>query len=190
MPEPRYRSIVQFDSEKGVFVARAPELEHCQAEGATRAEALAKLEEEMDAQIHNMAEQGAQPPAAVDDEEFSGQLALKVSRSLHRELAFQARAEGIELAPLLAELLAAALETRRTARSGPRRPPPVESDGERAGRNPDRLRPGFGGRYHGIMDDRANFIEYVRGLDQGGGQPAGPGGGGGRRRRHRNKGGG
>jgi predicted HicB family RNase H-like nuclease len=189
MSEPKYRTIVQYDFEKRVFVARAPELEHCQAEGATRAEAQAKLEEEMDAQIRNMAEQGARPPPAVDEEEFSGQLSLKVSRGLHRELAFQARAEGIELVPLLSEMLATALETRRAQRAGPRRPASTEGDGERAGRNPDRLRQGVGGRYHGIMDDRANFIEYVRTLDQGSGQPGGPGPGGGRRRRHRNKGG-
>jgi predicted HicB family RNase H-like nuclease len=184
----RYRCMVQFDAEKQVYRARAPELEHCQAEGATRAEALARLEEEMDAQVSNMREHGAQPPVAVDDETFSGELQAQVSRSLHRELVYQARGDGIELGQLVGELLASALEARRAPRGGPRRPAPVETEADPNGRPPrDRLRQGFGTRYHGIMDDRANFIEYVRGLDQGGGQ-GGPGGGR-RGRRHRGKGG-
>jgi predicted RNase H-like HicB family nuclease len=186
MAEPKYRSSVQFDSEKQLFVARTPELEHCQAEGATRAEAMAKLEEEMEAQIRNMREQGGQPPRAVDEEDFSGELAVKVSRTLHRELAYQARGEGIELAQLTSELLAGALEARRAGRGERRRPGPNEADGERGPRNHDRLRQGFGNAYHGIMDDRANFIEYVRGLEQGNQAPGGPPGmGGGGRRRHR-----
>ena len=193
MPEAKYRSIVQYDPEKQVFTARAPELEHCQAEGATRAEALARLEEEMDAQIHNMLEQGAQPPHAVDQEEFSGELQAKVSRSLHRELMYLARAEGIELPQLVGEMLASALDGRRSQRSAVRRQGPSEADADRQprGGNHDRGRPGFGPRYHGIMDDRANFIEYVRNLEQNGGpQPGGaPGlGGGGANRRRRRRG--
>jgi predicted HicB family RNase H-like nuclease len=191
MSEARYRCTVQFDPEKQVFRARAPELEHCQAEGATRAEALARIEEEMDAQVRNMREQGAHPPTPADEESFTGEVQARLSRSLHRELVFQAREEGIELGQLMSELLAASLESRRAARGGPRRPAPAEHDGDRGDRGPrDRERPrqGYGGRYHGIMEDRANFIEYVRGLDQGaGGQHGGQGGGrhgGGGRRRH------
>ncbi|HEY3358752.1 MAG TPA: hypothetical protein VGQ83_36225 [Polyangia bacterium] len=194
MPEAKYRSIVQYDPEKQVFTARTPELEHCQAEGATRAEALAKLEEEMDAQIRNMRDQGAQPPRAVDEEEFSGELQAKVSRSLHRELAYQARAEGIDLGQLVGEMLASALDGRRGGqRSGQRRAGPAgDADGQRGGNHADRGRPGFGPRYHGIMDDRANFIEYVRNLEQNGGpQPGGaPGLGGGGAGRHRRRRGG
>jgi predicted HicB family RNase H-like nuclease len=198
MPEAKYRTIVHYDPEKRLFVARTPELEHCQAEGASRAEALGKLEEEMDAQIRNMMEQGGQPPAAVDQEEFSGEVQARVSRTLHRELAYQARSEGVELQQLVGELLASGLEGRRGQRSGGRRPGGnSELDGDRNNRNHERGRMGqggFGTRYHGIMDDRANFIEYVRTLEQNGG-PAGGGGsglGGGagrRRRRGRGKGG-
>ena len=45
---PHYRVLVQYDPEKNVYTARAPELEHCSAEGATRAEAIAKVEEEIE----------------------------------------------------------------------------------------------------------------------------------------------
>ena len=193
----RYRVVVQFDSERSVFLARAPELEHCSGEGATRAEAVAKVEEEIDAQLRNMREQGGgAPPAALDGDggAEAGDLALKLSRTLNRELLWQARLEGIEVAQLATEILAAGLETRkgtRARRSGNEAQPQGE-DGNRQPRRDDRGPPqndrrGFqggnnrgggagGGRYHAIMDDRATFVEYVRGLEGGGGR--GPGGGG------------
>ena len=40
MSKPNYRAVVTFDSERKVFSARAPELEHCSGEGASRAEAI------------------------------------------------------------------------------------------------------------------------------------------------------
>lgn len=190
MSKPNYRATVTFDSERKLFVARAPELEHCSAEGATRADALAKLEEEIDAQLANMLSHGSTPPRAVDEETFSGEISAKVSKLLHRDLAYQARSEGIDIDHLVGELLAAAMESRkqtRGVRSGNSRPredsQPHDNVGNRfdGGRNR-----GFGGRGNNahLLDDRANFIEYVRGLEQQGGAPrhgghGGPGGGGG-----------
>jgi len=210
MSKPNYRAILSFDSERKVFMARAPELEHCSGEGATRAEAVAKLEEEIDAQLANILSHGSTPPRAVDEETFSGEISAKVSKLLHRDLMYQARSEGIDLDHLVGELLAAAMESRkqhRGLRSGNSRAPqehqPHDNVGNRfegGGRNR-----GFGGRNNNahLLDDRANFIEYVRGLEQqggaptrhgghgghGGGGPGGPGGGG-RGRRGRGGGGG
>jgi len=180
---PNYRVLVHYDPEKNVFVARAPELEHCRAEAATRQEAMARIEEEMTAQLEVMRERGGTPPVPVDDPaaEFSGEINAKVSHQLHRELAFQARAEGVELGQLLSEILPAALELRRRER---RRAGPQEGRDERSDRGQERGdrdrrggRAGQGGRYHAIMEDKATFLEYVRGLDSGGGQrppPRGP----------------
>ena len=200
-----YRVLVTYDPERSVYVARAPELEHCSSEGATRGEALTKLEEEIDAQLRNAREQGGRPPAPVDEDPMlSGELSAKVSRTLHRDLVWQARSEGVELGQLVGEMLAAALETRRqrgrrpTANSQPEPravsgadPEPPRRDDRRDDRPPNR---GFGregggrgqgGRYHAIMEDRATFLEYVRGLDSGGGGrgPGGPGPSGPRRPR-------
>ncbi|HEX9103924.1 MAG TPA: type II toxin-antitoxin system HicB family antitoxin [Polyangia bacterium] len=203
MSKPNYRATVTFDSDRKVFSARAPELEHCSGEGATRAEALAKLEEEIDAQLANMLSHGSTPPRAIDEETFSGEIAAKVSKLLHRELAYQARSEGIDLDHLVGELLAAAMESRkqhRGVRSGNSRPREDQQPHDNVGNRFDgggRQR-GFGGRGNNahLLDDRANFIEYVRGLEQQGGAPrhgghGGPsGGGGGRGRRGRGGGGG
>ena len=189
MSKPNYRATVTFDSERKVFSARAPELEHCSGEGATRAEALAKLEEEIDAQLANILSHGSTPPRAVDEETFSGEVSAKVSKQLHRELAYQARSEGIDLDHLVGELLAAAMESRkqhRGVRSGNSRPredhQPNDNVGNRfeGGGNRGGGR-GFGGRGNNVhlLDDRANFIEYVRGLEQQGGAPTRHGGHGG-----------
>ena len=189
-----YRVLVTYDPARSLYVARAPELEHCSAEGATRAEAVARVDEEIDAQLRNIHEQGGRVPPAVDEEgsAFSGELSAKVSRALHRDLVWQAKAEGVELPQLVSEMLAAALETRRQrgrrpaagAPQGEPRPDRPEADA-RPGPRPFRPNErGQGGRYHAIMEDRATFLEYVRGLDSNG-APRGPAGG--QRRRGRGR---
>jgi len=209
MSKPNYRVILTYDAERKIFHARAPELEHCAAEGATRAEAIGRVEEEIDAQLANMLSHGTTPPRSVDEETFAGEFGVKVSKNLHRDLAYQARAEGIELDHLIGELLASAMEGRkqsnRTQRGGNRQPQehvPHDSIGNRhdGGGGGGPRRGGFGGgrnnNNYQLLDDRANFIEYVRGLEQSGGhghgRPQGPGGGGpggGGDRRRRGRGG-
>lgn len=198
-----YRVLVNYDPERSVFEARAPELEHCTSEGATRAEALTKLEEEIDAQVRNAREQGGALPPALDESEggaATGELSVKVSKGLHRDLLFQARADGVELSQLVGELLSAALDGRRGARRPPQRgagqgqgPGDVQPR-QNFGNRPPRDERGGGGRYHSIMEDRASFVEYVRGLESSGGVPGrgprGPRGGDDPRRRGPQGGGG
>ena len=148
MSKPNYRATVTFDPDRKVFSARAPELEHCSGEGATRAEAIAKLEEEIDAQLANMLSHGSTPPRAVDEETFSGEVSAKVSKQLHRDLAYQARSEGIDLDHLVGELLAAAMESRkqhRGVRSGNSRPREDQQPNDNVGNRFD----GGGGRAAG-----------------------------------------
>lgn len=186
-----------------MFVARAPELPHSMGEGPTRAEAIARIEEEIEAQLQNIRGQGGQVPVAVDEEQFSGAVTLQLSKGLHRDLVWQARSEGVEVDQLASELLAAALPGRvegAKRHSSGNRPRHEEfaSDNIGNGGNDrfDRGRPrsGLGGRYQaatGMLDDRANFIEYVRGLEHGGqgGQGGDRGGDRGGRRRRRGRGG-
>jgi hypothetical protein len=116
---------------------------------------------------------------------------------LHRDLVYQARSEGIDLDHLVGELLAAGMEGRKAsahrARGGNRATPdhgPSDNVGNRfdGGGRPQRGFGRGGGNSH-LLDDRANFIEYVRGLEQNGGArhagPHGCGGGGGDRGRNR-----
>lgn len=178
MSKPNYRVVLSFDSGRKVFIARAPELDPCSAEGPTRKEAIDHLEEEIDAQLANMLAHGSTPPRSVDEEEFTGEITLKISKSLHKELAYTARHEGIDTQQLVSELVAAALADRR-----PKGRNPQAQQGERNGNR------GYGNRGNNmaLLDDRANFIEYVRGLDNGN---ASPGNGGPRHAGHGGPGGG
>ena len=169
MSKPNYRVILTYDAERKIFHARAPELEHCAAEGATRAEAIGRVEEEIDAQLANMLSHGTTPPRSVDEETFSGEFGVKVSKNLHRDLVYQARAEGIELDHLVGELLAAAMEGRkqhRAQRGGNRvaqEHVPHDNIGNRHdGGGGAPRRGGFGGgrnnNNYQLLDDRDNFI--------------------------------
>jgi predicted RNase H-like HicB family nuclease len=164
-----YRIIVSYLEEKKAFIARAPELEGCEAQGESRQEALATLEEEMAAQIENMEEQGIAPPQPLDEQDLDGQLSVKVTQALHRDLVFMAKAQKVELETLLVELLSQPTSYRGAGQGRPR------SEGR------GRQREGQGRRYHNIMENREDFIEYVRGLDHGGGGGRSGGRGGGRR---------
>lgn len=207
MSSPNYRVHVSFDGERKVFIARVPELPACLGEGATRSEALTNMERELDALVATYTDRGARPPVSADEEPVSGEITTQVSRTLHRELLFAARTEGVELGLLIAELLASGLEHRQ--RRGGRRPQPPEAAGDSAGNQRGRepgQDGGRGGRYeggrrgehnsaarfHGLLEDRASFMEYVRGVEAegrgatarggyGGGdrgrRPPGPGGG-------------
>lgn len=183
MPTPNYRVSLSFDGERKVFQARAPELEHCFGEGATRFDAISRLEEEIQAQVQNMLAHGSHPPVPIDEAPLSGTVELKLSQTLHRELLWQARQEGVEVGQLASEMLSGAIEGRKGTRqqraNGNRQPQgdaqPHDNIGNSApgggGRAPGN-RGGFGPRYTPqLLDDRANFIEYVRGLEQTGGAP-------------------
>lgn len=212
MSRPNYRVLLSYDGERKVFVARIPELPPCTGEGATRSEAIANMERELDALLQNLGDSGSRVPGAIDDLPASGELSVKVSRSLQRDLAFHAQVEGVELNQFLAELLAAGLEHRLRSGRPQRRPHPNEAgpDAERrsershgnersdrehdGGRWRDRDR-NNAARFHGLLEDRASFMEYVRGLESEGGHgnhrgPRQGGGPGYDRGGHDNRGGG
>lgn len=177
MGRPNYRVVLSFDSERKVYIARVPELPHCTGEGSTRSEAILKVEEELDALLANMAERGTRPPVAIDERELGGELAVRVSKGLQRELHWQAQMEGVEVGQLISEMLSGGLEqrrqaSRRPAQRGPNdlgpgqgndRPRSFNRD-DRDDRGGPRRGPGQGqgGR---LLDDRAHFIEYVRNLE-------------------------
>lgn len=205
MGKPNYRVVVSFDPRRASWSARAPELEHLTGDGASRKDAIAKLEEEIDAQLANMLSLGSEPPKAADEIDHSGEVSAKISKSLHRELYYMAQSEGVELDQLVGELLSFALAQRQGTRAPSRKQQPggvlsddignrVEAprhstaDGNRAdGNRGGNVRRGGNPQ---LLDDRANFIEYVRNLDQN--PPSIPQnrGGGGFQRPNNNNGGG
>jgi predicted RNase H-like HicB family nuclease len=180
-----YRILVKYDGEKEQFIASVPELGDLKAVGKTRAEALEGAEAEVENAFRQAAEEGKEMPPPLDGTEFSGELTVKVSPSLHRELVYLAKTDGIEIDQLLGEIVSAGCAIRSAIKS---RPQATEHKGRdsrgRDGRR-DGRRPGRGNRYFNIMDDKASFMEYVRGLETGGGGGRGGRRGGGGRGRGR-----
>ncbi len=162
-----YRILVHFDASTEKFVAAVPELGEIKTEGKTRTEAIEKAEEAIESAIRNAAEQDTPLPPPMDRTEFSGELTVKISPSLHRELAFLATEDGMEPDQLAAELINTGIAIKTTGRlkTGSARSTTRDDRGSggrrRSGRPPKK-------NYHNIMDDRAAFIEYVRSIDAGG----------------------
>lgn len=160
--------------EETVFTAKAPELGDCSATGASRAAALEKIEQEILARLENMKQDGVTPPVPIDEQDFDGALSIKVSPTAHRELAFKAAEAEMTPEALAAELLATAVSGgwRHGHRSG--------GGGARRDGGGNRRRRGNmdDKQYHGIMENRAEFMEYVRRLERDGGGRGGSRGGG------------
>ncbi len=175
-----YRILVHFDATTEKFVAAVPELGEIKTEGKTRAEAMEKAEQAIESAIRNAAEQNTPLPTPLDRTEFSGEITVKISPSLHRELAFLATEDGMEADQLASELINTGIAIRTTGRlktssgHGASRDERASGGRRRSGRPPKK-------NYHNIMDDRAAFIEYVRSIDAGGKR------GGGRSRPRRKK---
>jgi predicted RNase H-like HicB family nuclease len=185
-----YRVQLRFDAGDQTFTATVPEL-GLSATADTRAEATARIEEALEARVRDAAEQGETLPAPIDLRDVDGQLQLKVSATLHRELLYLAETSGMAVEVLASEMLASAV-AESDGRRGRRGPPPARAAAPRAPvdedaqpshneRPDDRGRRGGNRRREGYqpeLENQANFMEHLRNLERGGG-----GGRGGRGRR-------
>ncbi len=183
-----YRVVTTFDAEHQRYIARAPEL-GIDGKGATRAEAIAAVEAEIEARIEETATSGEPLPRPVDLAE-PGKLELDLMGPVYRELLYQADRQRVSPASLATQLLvralaqlegAAAERPRPAARPEPAnqdQPPPRQQDNRPRGdhrrntppagpnNNPNnRRREG----YRPDLEDKANLMAYLRDQEKGGG---------------------
>ena len=154
-----YRVWIRFDAETEQYCAGSPELD-LYALAPSREEALEALDAEVANQFGNM----ENIPEPMDSEKVDTRLELQLSATFVRELNFFARTEGVEPSLLAQELLSEALSRRLNSGRG------GYSQGRRRDQ-PRGQRPDGRGvsreRYHDIMENKASFLEYVRGLENG-----------------------
>lgn len=112
-----YRIVVEWSEEDSVFVARVPALAGCAAHGETEADAAAEARVAADAILDVMRESGRALPEA-ETSLPSGQIRLRLPRSLHADLARRAALEGVSLNHIMVMLLSSA--TTRAAAGPPR----------------------------------------------------------------------
>lgn len=79
------------------FSAAIKEFEGCYAYGKSANQALNNLEDVASAWIEAQLEKGEEIPRPLNEETYSGRFALRMSKSLHQQLARFAESEGVSL---------------------------------------------------------------------------------------------
>lgn len=106
-----YRVALQYDSD-GYWIAEHPELPGCKADGETAQEALSSLDISRELWIESRLATDLEVPEPQEAPQYSGRFVLRIPKSLHRELANEAAAEGVSLNSFVSNILASR-HTRR-----------------------------------------------------------------------------
>jgi len=98
----------EITADDGSYFAKIKELEGCMTVGETMAEALAMIEDAKLAWLTAAVEDGIEIPLpeSMQAERYSGKFALRLPKSLHRQLAESAERDGVSLNQYLVTLLA------------------------------------------------------------------------------------
>lgn len=166
----QYRVVIRFDEENKQFVAEVPELPLMTAvTGESRADVMSKLDEAMEAAIKLTIEQNGSLPKAIDeDDSLNGELTISLGKTLHRELAFKAKKEGLDLDKAIIAALSAYAYNRRSYNNF------HKNNDEKRDENVDGNNKSYENRryngvpregsdaYRTLMDDGASFREYLR----------------------------
>jgi predicted RNase H-like HicB family nuclease len=119
------------------YVAVIPEFPYLSALAATPEQAVHEAEIVLGLALDHMAEIGQDPPEPLTLSGYSGEIRVRMPRTLHRKLAARARMENVSLNTLMVSLLAegiGAMEELPRSRSEIRRPrKPAAVTGESAG---------------------------------------------------------
>ena len=111
---PYHISLVFDQDDDGVsgWVAGVEELPGCLSQGKTPNEAVERVKDAMLGWISVALEDGKPIPEPYEEPEHSGRFLVRLPRSLHAELARQARQEGVSLNQFVATVLAGAVHWR------------------------------------------------------------------------------
>jgi antitoxin HicB len=93
----------------GTWFGRILEMPGCMTEGDTEHEALKMLEDAMHEWVAAKLEDGEEIPEPISHDDFSGKFMVRTPRSLHRDIARRAEAEGVSLNAWIATTLARSL---------------------------------------------------------------------------------
>lgn len=85
------------DEAGNYFAARVLEFDGCITTGETKEEAHNNIYEVLEGFIEDMIEEGEEVPEPIGDEDFSGNLRVRMPKSMHKNLSQAAKLEGISL---------------------------------------------------------------------------------------------
>jgi antitoxin HicB len=109
----------QYDD--GTFFAEVEELPGCMTEADTAEEAVKMIQEAMAGWIEVALSEGLPIPEPAAEARYSGRFLVRAPRSLHRDLARRARAEGASLNQFVVTTLSRALGAPSRSRTRQRK---------------------------------------------------------------------
>lgn len=109
-----YRIVTEWSNEDQAFIARVPALVGCAAHGETPEDAAREAREAAVGILESMEAHNETPPPEDASVDYSGQLRLRLPRSLHERIALLATAEDLSINSLLVSMISEAVGQRRT----------------------------------------------------------------------------
>jgi predicted RNase H-like HicB family nuclease len=94
-----YHVVIQhiIDESGSYYLATVRELDGCTSHGDTYEEAFENIQKAMKGWIKAKLEKDFSVPDPIDDSRYSGKFILRLPKSLHAQLALQAKQEGVSL---------------------------------------------------------------------------------------------
>jgi predicted RNase H-like HicB family nuclease len=111
-----YSIVIQYSEDDGGYIALVPELPGVSAFGITPELATKEVEVAMQAMIEEYERDGCHLPEPDRLKEFSGQLRIRIPKSLHTSLHLEAKREGVSLNSYISTLLAKRNESKKIER--------------------------------------------------------------------------
>jgi|SRR5579883_2845323 len=132
----RYRIVVEWSDEDQVYVSRIPAFPGLLAFGSTAEDATREAITAAEAMLEVLAEDKEAPPPEDICAEYSGKVALRLPKLLHRQLSLLATAEGVSVNQELVNLLArgAGLSTLPAPHSEQPQEAPAAKESRKRGR--------------------------------------------------------
>jgi predicted HicB family RNase H-like nuclease len=117
----KYSMQLFWSEEDDEYVALVPEFPHLSALAKKPEEAAGEMVMVAETAIEILAEQGLDPPEPQVLSSFSGQMRVRMPRTLHQKLAGRARMEDVSLNTLIVGLLAEGIGAMETLPLGGRK---------------------------------------------------------------------
>jgi antitoxin HicB len=95
-----------YPAPEGGYVAEIEDLPGCITEGETLEEVFQRIEDTRRAWIEIQYEDGAEIPLPRTEQQYSGKFLVRIPKGLHRQLAEQAKREGVSLNQYVEAMLA------------------------------------------------------------------------------------
>jgi len=109
--EDKYCLKVHYSEEDEGYIALSPEFSGLSAFGETHIEAIEEAKIALQLFIENYNEEGKEPPQPNLIKEYSGQIRVRLPKSLHARLASKAEDEGVSLNTLMIQYLTEGIST-------------------------------------------------------------------------------